>query len=135
MQKTISLFLTILLLASSTNVTYAKHFCGDKEVLSVVTFGESYLSCSEKEEISSCNDEIEKDNPCCKTKYENVEIDDVFENASNFTLINIQFVASFISVFVIQQLEFDSKSLQFYADYEPPPLDKDIPVLYQVFVI
>lgn len=45
MQRTISVLLTILILASSSGVTYAKHFCGDFEVVSTLTMGKKNLSC------------------------------------------------------------------------------------------
>ena len=135
MQKAISFLLSVLLLASSTNVTYAKHFCGDYEVLSVITLGEKNLTCGMKMNSNTCNDVKQEAPHCCKSKYENIDIDDNFDLSSYDALLNVPFIKSFVSVFVIQQLEFDSKFLQFYADYDPPPLDKDIPVLYQVFVI
>lgn len=135
MQKAISILLTILMLASSSGVTYAKHYCGDIEMISVITLGEKRLTCGMKIESSTCDDEIQEDHSCCKNKYENVETDDDFTRASFNVLLNIPFVASFVSVFLLQQVEFNSQSLQFYADYHPPTIDKDIPVLYLVFII
>ncbi len=135
MQKAISFLLSVLLLASSTNVTYAKHFCGDHEILSVITLGEKHLTCGVKMNSNTCNDEKQEDPHCCKSKYENVDIDDNFALSSYDALLNVPFIKSFVSVFVIQQLEFEQQSLPFYADYDPPPLNKDISVLYQVFII
>ena len=57
MQKVFSILLSILMLASSTGVTYAKHFCGGYEVLSVVTLGEKHLSCGMIMNPDSCKDE------------------------------------------------------------------------------
>ena len=135
MQKAISFLLSVLLLASSTNVTYAKHFCGDYEVLSVLTLGEKHLTCGMKMNSNTCNDKKQEDQHCCKNKYENVEIDDNFAISSFDALLNVPFFKSLVSVFLLHQKYFNQQSLQFYADYNPPPLDKDIPVLYQVFVI
>ena len=135
MQKAISILLCILMLASSTNITYAKHFCGDHEMLSIITIGEKHLTCGMKMEVTSCMDEKQKDHPCCKNKYENVEVDDNFANTSINTLINIPFVKSFVSVFVLQLVNVDQKPTPIYADYESPPLDKETLILYQVFII
>lgn len=135
MQRTISILLAILMLASSTGVTYAKHFCGDHEVLSVITLGEKHLSCGMKMEAKGCEDEKQEDHHCCKNKYENVDTDDNFAKASFNLDLNVPFITSFVSVFILHQTDFNQQSLPFYADYDPPPIDEDIPVLYQVFTI
>ncbi len=135
MQKAISFLLSVLLLASSTNVTYAKHFCGDYEVLSVITLGEKHLTCGMKMNSNICKDKKQEDQHCCKNKYENIDIDDNFARSSFDALLIVPFIKNFISVFVLQLVKFDQQSSQFYADYDPPPLNKDIPVLYQIFII
>ena len=135
MQRTISILLAILMLASSTGVTYAKHFCGDHEVLSVITLGETYLSCGMKMEAKGCEDEKQEDHHCCKNKYENVDTDDNFAKASFNLDLNVPFITSFVSAFILQPLDFNQQSSPVYADYDPPPLDEDISVLYQVFTI
>ncbi len=61
------------MLASSTGVTYAKHFCGDFEVLSTITFGKKDLSCGMSLEADDCDDNNQEPIDCCKNKYENVE--------------------------------------------------------------
>ncbi|RLD60278.1 MAG: hypothetical protein DRI95_15815 [Bacteroidetes bacterium] len=135
MQKAISIVLSILLLASSTSVTYAKHFCGDYEVLSTITLGKKDLTCGMSVKADDCDDNELKSSQCCKNKYENVDTDDNYSLTSFDVQINIPFIACFVSVFVLQQVDDDSRSIHFYANYDPPPIDKDIPVLYQVFII
>jgi len=135
MQKVISIVLTILMLASSTGVTYAKHFCGDFEVISTITLGEKNLSCGMKMDAKGCDNEIQEDHHCCKNKYENVATDDNYSLSLIDVQINVPFISSFVSVFVFQQLSDTSQALLFYANYKPPPIGKDIPVLYQVFTI
>ncbi len=135
MQKAISIVLVFLILVSFTGITYAKHFCGDTEMVSVITLGEKRLNCAMKIENSTCNNDIQDTHSCCNNKYTNIEIDDSFTETSFNVLLKNPFVASFISVFVLQQIELNPQSLQFYADYYPPPIYKDIPVLYQVFFI
>lgn len=135
MRKAISIVLTVLLLASSTGITYAKHFCGGFEVISTITFGEEYLSCGMVMNADSCNDTEEEGLDCCKNQYKQIDIDDNFANSSFQVNLNVPFLASFISVFVLQVIEYQPQSLHSYSYYDPPPLDKDISVLYQVFVI
>ncbi len=135
MQKAISILLCILMLASSTNITYAKHFCGDYEMISVITIGEKLLTCGMKTNSDTCGDETLESHDCCKNKYDNVEIDDDYSLTYDSVAINIPFVKSFVSVFVLQQFSLNNESVNYYADYDPPPIDKDIPILYQVFII
>lgn len=135
MQKAISILLTILILASSSGVTYAKHFCGEFEVLSTITFGEKDLSCGMSMDADDCDDKEQEPIDCCKNEYENIDIDDNFSLASFDVLINVPFIASLISVFVLQHTDFDTQSQHAYAYYDPPPIDRDLSVLYQVFII
>ena len=123
------------MLLSSTGITYAKHFCGDFEVLSEITLGEKHLSCGMNMEANSCGDEKQEDHKCCKNKYEKVNTDDHFAKASFDVQLDLPFIASFVAVFVLQQVTFTSQTQTNYTDYHPPPLDEDITVLYQVFTI
>ena len=135
MQRTISILLAILMLASSTGVTYAKHFCGEHEVISIITLGEKQLSCGMISEADDCNDEIQEDIKCCKNKYENVDTDDNFAKASFNSHLSVPFITSFVTVFVLQQTDFNQQLLPVYSEYDPPTIDEDIPILYQVFII
>ena len=66
------------MLASSTGVTYAKHFCGDFEVISTITLGEKNLSCGMEMYAKKCDNEMQEENHhCCKNKYENIDTDDI----------------------------------------------------------
>lgn len=135
MQKVISIALSILMLLSSTGITYAKHFCGENEVISEITFGEKHLSCGMAMEANSCGDEKQEDHKCCKNKYEQVNTDDHFAKASFDVQLDVPFITSFVAVFVLQQMPFNSQVQTNYTDYHPPIPDKDFTVLYQVFTI
>ncbi len=123
------------MLLSSTGITYAKHFCGDNEVISEITLGEKYLSCGMIIETDNCGDEKQENHNCCKNKYEKVKTDDHFAKTSFDVQLDLPFIASFVAVFVLQQIPFNSQTQNNYSDYHPPPLDKDISLLYQVFII
>ena len=135
MQKIISIVLTILILASSTGVTYAKHFCGDFEVISTITLGEKDLSCGMKMDVKGCDNEIQEDHHCCKNKYENIDTDDNYSLSLFDLQINVPFIASFVPIFIFKQFSDNSQALLLYANYKPPPIGTDLSVLYQVFTI
>ena len=135
MQKIISIVLTILILASSTGVTYAKHFCGDFEVISTITLGEKDLSCGMKMDVKGCDNETQEDRHCCENKYENIDTDDNYSLSLFDLQINVPFIASFIPIFIFKKFSDTSQELLFYANYKPPPIGKNLSVLYQVFTI
>lgn len=135
MQKTISIFLTILILASSSGVTYAKHFCGDFEVISTLTMGKKSLSCRMAMEADDCDKNEEDPIDCCKNTYKNIDTDDNFVNSSYDLQISNNFIAGFISSFVLQYVSFSDKEIHLFNGYDPPPIYEDIQVLHEVFII
>ncbi len=135
MKQILSTLLSFLLLASSTGVTYAKHYCGDFEMMAEVTFGEKNLSCGMVMEDKTCNKEEAEGHSCCDNEYVQVDVDDNFANASFGLNFHEPSVAVFVSVFVLQELIDYDESPNFLGDYHPPPLLKDILVLYETFLI
>ena len=135
MQRTISVLLTILILASSSGVTYAKHFCGDFEVVSTLTMGKKNLSCGMAMETDGCDQNEEDPVDCCKNTYKNIDTDDNFVNSSYDLQISNNFIVSFISSFVLQDVYFSNKEIHLFNGYDPPPIFRDIQLLHEVFVI
>ena len=135
MQKTISILLTILILASSSGVTYAKHFCGDFEVISTLTMGKKSLSCGMVMEADDCDKNEEDPIDCCKNTYKNIDTDDNFVNSSYDLQISNNFISGFISSFVLQYVSFSDKKIHLFNGYDPPPIYEDIQVLHEVFII
>jgi len=135
MKQLISIFLSVLLLASSTGIAYAQHFCGDYEMLSEITLGEKHLSCGMVMEDTACSDEHSEDHNCCDNEYTSVDTDDNFAKASFDIQFSKTFVAAFASVFVlIHTVDYITHRTS-YAEYHPPPLIKDVPVFYETFLI
>lgn len=135
MSKLISILLSVLLLLSSTGITYAQHYCGEFEMLSKVTLGEEHLSCGMVMAVPACEENDSEDHHCCDNQYTSVITDDNFAKA-NFNIdFHQSFIIPFVSVFVFQQHVEYRTSRDNYALYYPPPLYKNIPVLYQTFLI
>lgn len=132
-----SIFLSLLLLASSSGIAYAQHFCGEHEMMAKVTLGEEHLSCGMKMMVPTCEDDnmVSKEAHCCSNTYTQVETDDNFAKVSFDIDLDKNFVSAFVAVFVLPQIGNYPSHRNIYRDYHPPPLDKDIPILYQVFLI
>lgn len=139
MKKAISIFLSVLILASSSGIAYSQHFCGGMEIMSEITLGEKHLSCGVEMDItdSDCADEnpILDSHDCCKNHITKIQIDENFAKASFDIKLNKTFVATFVSVFLLQEVEIASTQKTFFADYYPPPLEQDLNILYETFLI
>lgn len=127
------------MLASSSGIAYAQHFCGGMEMRAGVTLGEKDLSCGMDADgqDSSCGDEdsAPKAHDCCKNHITKVQTDDNFATASFELNLHKIFVATLVSVFMLKEAEVVSTPKTFFADYNPPPLEQDLNVLYETFLI
>lgn len=139
MKKTISIFLSVLMLASSSGMAYAQHFCGGMEMMSEITLGEKNLSCEMDipGPSSHCGNETDSSeaHDCCKNHITKIQTDDHFAKASFDVKLGKIFVATFVSVFLLQEIEISSSEKTFFADYNPPPLEQDFTILYETFLI
>ncbi|QAA81638.1 hypothetical protein EI546_07825 [Aequorivita sp. H23M31] len=136
MKKAISIFLSLLMLASSSGIAYAQHFCSGMEMMSEVTLGEKHLSCGMEEDLdSSCEAEDVHEDHCCQNHITKINTDDNFAKASFDISFQKTFIASFVSVFVLHEVEIASTHKIFFADYSPPPLEQDLNILYDTFLI
>ena len=124
-----------MLLLSSTGLTYAQHYCGDYKMMDKITFGEEQLSCGMAMADDLCEGEEEEKHDCCDNHYTNISTDDNFAQATCDIALNDAFVTSFVSVFVLEQAVISNHELPQYSEYNPPPLLKNIPVLYETFLI
>lgn len=86
---------------------------------------------------SGCGDEnaVPEAHDCCKNHITKIHTDDNYAKASFNLKLNKTFVATFVSVFVLQEVEIASTEKIFFADYNPPPLEQDFNILYDTFLI
>ncbi|WP_203296170.1 HYC_CC_PP family protein [Luteirhabdus pelagi] len=133
-----SIALSLLLLLSSSGISYSQHFCGGMEMMAKLTLGEAHLSCGMDKAVDVCDEPSVSepdDDSCCNTEYTSVETDDTFVKASFDVDFDVTFAYAFVSVFVLDiQTNLDAEQPSF-SEYNPPPLDRDLPVLYQTFLI
>lgn len=135
MKKSISILLSFLLLMSSSGVAYTQHFCGGKEMASSVTLGEKSLSCGMDMPVSTCDVPTNTEEGCCDNEHTAVTTDENFSKTS----FHINFQKPMVAVgpvFFIPAAKIQAAHRSFpVAYYNPPPLQRNIPVLYQVFLI
>lgn len=121
MKQFISIVLSIFLLASSSGIAYAQHFCGDYKMMAKVTLGEEHLSCGMVMPDTACGDEHAEDHDCCDNEYTQVLTDDNFAKAQFDIAFNTPFVAAFVSVFLLNTTSVEEALVTHYSDYNPPP--------------
>lgn len=122
-----------MLLLSSTGFTYGQHFCGGKVVADAFMLGQQQLHCGGL--LPTTLSKAEKPSSCCENVYHQLVTDDKLASNVLGIALNKHFMAAFVSVFVLHEpLAETSKTITF-SEYLPPPLLKDIPVLYQNFLI
>ena len=136
MKQIISILLTLLLLISNTGITYAQHFCGGHQMMAKVTIGQERLSCGMALVKDLCDESHQSDtHSCCNNLYTQVAFDDTveqpiveFQLTPPLKVNNTTFSASACKVLT-------PKKEVVYTIYNPPPLIKDFPVLFDTFLI
>jgi len=149
MKKVFSIILSFLLVASHMSLAIGTHFCGGEAVETKIIWGDTHLGCGMPDRTETCdthgescevshgplaqNIHFEKV-PCCKNEYHTVQITDEFVKDVAPQFLHVNFAVA--SIFTIQDLELYPKSTpQFYTEYNPPPLEKDLSILFQTFLI
>lgn len=126
------------MLLSSSGLAYAQHFCGGMEMMAKITVGENQLFCGMDGAVddAGCGDATtSKADDCCKNHITKIQTDEDFAKASFDVKFSKIFVAAFVSVFILQEVEMPASEKTFYADYNPPPLQQDLNILYETFLI
>ena len=136
MKQITSILLTLLLLISNTGITYAQHFCGGHQMMAKVTIGQERLSCGMAPVKDLCDDSHQSDtHSCCNNLYTQVAFDDTVEQP----IVEFQLTpplkanTTTFSASVYEILTFQEEVV--YTIYNPPPLIKDFPVLFDTFLI
>ncbi len=136
MKQIISILLTLLLLISNTGITYAQHFCGGHQMMAKVTIGQERLSCGMALVKDLCDESHQSDtHSCCNNLYTQVAFDDTveqpiveFQLTPVFDVDKNAIISSVSEILTLQEEVV-------YTIYNPPPLIKDFPVLFDTFLI
>jgi hypothetical protein len=135
-KRIVAPFLAILILLSSTGLTYSTHFCMGRAVDHVVKMGVHDLDCGMANMDKACSsDEMALDVPtCCDNEHVFVDIDDEFKVVNPETKFNAKFIVAFTYSFLLENLTIEEPALAF-ADHSPPPLGHDYQSMYQTFLL
>lgn len=138
-KKSFALLLALLTLTSTTGLAIDAHYCKDK-LASISVWGKA-KSCTQapiQEELEhskthSNNQQVSKRN-CCSSKNSFSKAEITTDFSSSQTSKEIQYALSFNSSVLIINT-FDKSSFTNIFHLQPPPIDKDLSVIYQNFRI
>ncbi len=133
MRKVSSILLSLLLLLSTTGLTYGQHFCEGVVVDIALAFGVEKMNCGDAEAEDSCDDS-KQEVDCCADVYYQIQTDKDFANKSSdasFELPVFNNSANLVALFTACSTEEQLPNIL----YLPPDFDEDRQSLYQVFLI
>ncbi len=142
MKKFLSIFLSILLLASSAGVTMATHYCGGQAMVSQLMLGLAGLDCGMndmdkdtacKTEDGSSESHLKTEN-CCENQYLSIDSEDTVITKLSFHSPDLKFFLALAFTYLgLHYTGVDHTTR--YLNYSPPLLAQDIPVLHQSFLL
>lgn len=142
MKQLISIILSLLLIASPMSLAIGTHICGGEAVEKKILLGDSHLGCDMSDMVESCDISAEsrgvgyhfENTPCCQNEFQFVELSDDFVKIVNQPTFNFDYAVAMISSII--DLDIPAKStFPIFTQYIPPPLEKDVQVLFQTFLI
>ncbi|MCB0481641.1 MAG: hypothetical protein KDC83_09420 [Flavobacteriales bacterium] len=137
MKRYTSIVLAIILLLSSTNVTFAVHVCHGQVMESAIAFGTSELDCGMSLTIEVCDFESDQESSisrkCCDNHQYSIDTDDNFQ-----TVLKAEFPDRTIEItepahFDVQIFELDP--IFGHSGLPPPKVTPDFQIDFQSFLI
>jgi len=142
MKKFFSILLSFILVASHLSLTRGTHFCQGEAVETKILLGKMHLDCDMPDMAESC-DIMEKSTshehyfgnlPCCQNEYLTIQgTDEFLKNATQYSF-SFSFSLAFVNATLNPAL-FSKSTHQFYTEYSPPTLEKDLQVIFETFLI
>ena len=142
MKKLLSIFFASIMLFSNMGFSIASHYCQGQLVNTQLVHGTDNLGCCMAQMDNQLPEDCKspdiqksvKKKGCCENEYQSLDIDDNFSSKQVLSKATPQLIAVFIYVYF--QLNSSDSDIDFaYSDYSPPPLEQDIQVLYQTFLL
>lgn len=139
MTRIVSILLSVFLLASHISLTIGTHYCRGQAVETKILFGETHMSCGMADMDESCDARGVQNSgyissPCCENHYQALPVSDDFLKDPPQVNVAVGLTALLVYPIPIGEL-FPKTAHQSYTDYLPPPLEKDIQVLFRTFII
>lgn len=132
----VSSLLALLVLVSSSSFMVNMHFCGGH--VQSVSFIEDAAPCPMEVQLPPCHKEMAvKKSGCCEDKHVVFEGKDFSAQVHDFSMSGWQAINWVAALPVIMETIQLNEALAFsnHTPYKPPIVERDIPVLFQSFLI
>lgn len=126
-----------MVLFSSVGMAKTTHICMGEEMETALGFVATHLDCGMESTSSHSNEDgkahLEK-SKCCENQSQQIQLDDETSLKKQQSQLDFNFAVAFVQVFIFglnQQADTNNS----YSPYFSPPLDQDLCVLHQSFLI
>lgn len=137
MKATFSILMALLVFFASVGMAKTTHFCMGMEMKSELGFGEKHVDCGMNMPMDhSENDSDNQHDPksCCENVTTQLQVDDEVSLKKAETPLNLTFAVALIQAFIFS-LDLTTAENTPLPDYSPPPIEQNLQVLYQSFLI
>ncbi|HCS19615.1 MAG TPA: hypothetical protein DIW47_03455 [Bacteroidetes bacterium] len=139
MKIVFAIFLALLMLITNVEIALATHYCDGEAVKTSISVGHDDIDCGMNRMEASCEEESDsptvKSKNCCENKYAELSTKDDYNGLTPATSsVEFQFIAVFVATY-FNLYSFNASTEAGYANYSPPLLALDIPVVIQSFLI
>ena len=107
------------------------------EMKSEIGFGEKHMDCGMNMPMDHSENEADNQQDpksCCENVTTQLQVDDEFQLKKHDVNLSLNFAVAFVQVFVFG-MEIIPSDRPDYPQYSHPPLEQDLQVLYQSFLI
>lgn len=135
-KRFIALSMVILVLISTTGFTMNIHFCGGE--LQGIAINSGEVDCNmmaEARKAAPCPMHAVQSTDCCEDQDVTLEPDSPETFLAKFQMAEIEWQAAPTQTWVIPVVIRSDAFLISWTTYRPPPIDRDIPVLVQSFLL
>ena len=130
MKKAFSVLLSFIILLSSTSFSLSAHYCG-QQLVDIALFGEAE-ACPMTKEKACESDKM----PCCADRDIIIEGEDFLasKQLSKQEIKNTEVLIASLN-YPIKLLVLNEFSVYTLENYNPPLIDREIPILIQSFLL
>lgn len=134
MKKFLSVILSSVILFISMGFTVSSHICGVERIKTVLSIGNTDVSCGMETTKKDCSHDKQMNSNCCQDEFQKMQLNDDYTKVITFKNFTPDFTIIFVAL-LFNILPTENVQTFSYKNYLPPPLVKDIKVLVQSFLI
>lgn len=133
-KKIASILLALFFLMSSSHLSFATHYCGGHAFKHALLISTADFGCGMEKGDKTCEKNTNIQKNCCDNELVNLNIKDNYQPSLTKISVEQHFIFVTVATLLFSVPTTEQQVISF-QDYQPPLPDKDIPVLFQSFLI